>query len=660
MIKKSSLRVSKIAALAGVFILPLLARALDATAWQHGQEVVVTQAGANRIALPPATFGACQAQLQDLRLLSPEGAEVPYFLDVGAPPPPAATARPAALDVALKGAQTEITLVTGTTAPLESVTLSTPAPAFLKPARVERATTDGGWEIVADGAPLFRQYGAEQMTLDLKRQRADRLRLTIDDSRSRPLPITGATLQLARAATTRPTTIVPTARLAQREEFAGETVLTVDLGASHLPLTAFEIASPDPVFTRRLTFLTREVRDETAVEQTLASGTIFRLSLDGIEPTARLSVPVEFTAPARELIVRIANGDSPPLKIDGITVRQRPVWVVFSAAKTGVYQLLSGNATASAPRYDLAEFGPQLQTQTAREISPGPLAPNPRFQAKDDLENTVLIGASIDVADWRREKPVQVAAGGVQKLELDPEVLAGTANDGGDLRLVRDGKQVPYILERPSLARTLDLGVTPADQASSPRTSRWELRLANPGLPITKLTLRTTTAVFHRRIRVLEPARNDGMVHERVWADVEWQRGPGGADSLTLPLEARWTAPTLVVETDNGDNPPITLSAASVAYPVVRLLFKAPLGPLSLYYENENARAPRYDVAMIADQLVAAAKNQAVLGPEHPARAGRGSLAGLRAGWVFWGALGLVVVVLLFIVAKLLPKPPVS
>ena len=45
------------------------------------------------------------------------------------------------------------------------------------------------------------------------------------------------------------------------------------------------------------------------------------------------------------------------------------------------------------------------------------------------------------------------------------------------------------------------------------------------------------------------------------------------------------------------------------------------------------------------------------LGAGAPASASRNPFAGINGGYVFWGALALVGVVLLFVVAKLLPKP---
>ena len=119
----------------------------------------------------------------------------------------------------------------------------------------------------------------------------------------------------------------------------------------------------------------------------------------------------------------------------------------------------------------------------------------------------------------------------------------------------------------------------------------------------------------------------------------------------------------MLVETDNGDNPPIALSAATATHGVARLLFKTDAAPVALYYGNAQVASPRYDLALVAGELLAAQKIVAALGPEEKSRSDgwtKTALAGARGGVLFWGVLALVVAVLLVVVAKLLPKPPAA
>lgn len=632
---------------------------LESKEWKFRQSVPVERSGVIKLTLPPATLDATRPQLEDLRLLDPSGREISYLIQQASGATSAAMRAPELFRVTLGATQTQLLIQTGTTTPLVGVTLLTPAPTFLKAARVEVANGTDEWTEITSGAPLFRQFGAEQLTIDLGKRVADRLRITIDDSRSRAIPFTAATLQLAVSTQAAASLPVPTAQLTHREEFAGETVLTVDLGAQHLRLGTLELNVGDPLFMRKVSVTTSEVHDDTVVERSLAAGSIYRLTIDGVVPTAHLDVPLTFTAPRRELQVHVMNGDSPPLTVDSITVSQRPVWLIFSATAPGIYTLLAGNPDAAAPRYDLSSM-PSLQSTAASDIGVGAVEENIGYQRRVPLANTPLVGGPLDPTPWHYRKIIECDGSGVQQLELDLDVLTGSANNLADLRLVRDGAQIPYILERTSHSRSIALLFTGANDAKRPPISRWQLILPRPRAPITQITLHSSTALFQREIRLFETVSDEARGNfERNFAVGDWHKLPDRDQTLTLTLGAVPAGDNLLIETNNSDNPAIALTKVDASFPVVRLLFKANAGRMMLHYGNPEVAAPRYDVALIADQLVAAEKNVAALGPEEAVVAPkRSSFIGDRAGLIFWGALSLVVITLLVVVARLLPKPP--
>jgi hypothetical protein len=83
---------------------------------------------------------------------------------------------------------------------------------------------------------------------------------------------------------------------------------------------------------------------------------------------------------------------------------------------------------------------------------------------------------------------------------------------------------------------------------------------------------------------------------------------------------------------------------------------------LTLCFGNPKAAAPRYDLALIAPQILAAEKSVARLASEGPPAptswTQRLWASGGAARWIFWVSLAAVVGGLLLVVAKLLPKPP--
>ena len=113
-------------------------------------------------------------------------------------------------------------------------------------------------------------------------------------------------------------------------------------------------------------------------------------------------------------------------------------------------------------------------------------------------------------------------------------------------------------------------------------------------------------------------------------------------------------------ETHNGDNPPIELEKFQAFYSATRVLFKAqPADELLLYYGNPSAASPRYDLSLVAGQLLAADQAEASLAAEEQLKKswGAGHRPG-QGGVVFWGILAVVVFALLIIISRLLPQSP--
>lgn len=76
-------------------------------------------------------------------------------------------------------------------------------------------------------------------------------------------------------------------------------------------------------------------------------------------------------------------------------------------------------------------------------------------------------------------------------------------------------------------------------------------------------------------------------------------------------------------------------------------------------YGNREAAAPRYDIDLVARQLLSAEKSKATLAPVdlliQPGWTETESFQG-GAKWFFWIVLGVMVGVLLVVIKRLLPK----
>ena len=641
-----------------------LAAALTPTEWSHRQRLWVPVPGLVRVDLTPASFDSAGPQQEDLRIIDVNGHEVASLLD--RPPTPVAhTLRPAAFEVKLESGTTLLTLTTGTKNALASVSLETPHPFFLRAARVEISDDGAHWNTLDQGLPLFRQWGAEKLELSLGNHSAVYVRIAVTGNRAAPLPFTGASLRLAAGPA--PALVPVGASITGRDEFAGETVLTLALDGRHLPLASLEFDTNEPLFMRRVTVTVREVQDTVSSERTVGAGTLYRVALDGAPARAQLDLPLNFTAPTRELLVHIHNGDSPPLAVDGVWVKRWPVNLLFMAPAAGNYALISGNPRVATPHYDLAGFAGEMRAAAATPVVPDDLVPMPNYQPRESLAeaplpDVPLTGAPLDASDWSAHRLIAIARPGTQELELDLEALAQSRPDFADLRVMREGNQIPYVLEQPALARSLTLTPVATPDPKRLSVSVWQLRLPESGPPLRRLVLTSTTPLFQREFRLYEKlSAPEGRTYENPLASGRWSRTPepGVPETRIFELTDRMRTDTLWIETDNGDNPAIALGTVQAVYPVVRLIFKvAESDGFALIYGNKAANAPRYDLSLVAVKLLTSSRSVAKLAPGEPNAAGHHPFISLKGGYIFWGALALVVVVLLVVVAKLLPKPP--
>lgn len=648
------------------------------TEWTHRQPVGVTAPGLVKIAVPAATFDNAQPGLADLRLLDSGGREAAYLIDrdlsyhwQSMSFETSKAVRPRSFRATTTHDSTQLLIETGTARLPESMTLETAAPWFLKAAHVEVSADGETWESTGPAVPLFRQFGAEQLRLALPRRDTPCgfVRVTLADFRSRRIEFTGASLLPAPIRATPPALVPVGAVITRRDEFAGETVLTITLDGKNVPLAELVLEATDALFMRRVTVAIREVRGDVPGERTVGSGTVYRVALEGAPAQAQLAVPLDFAPPARELLVHIHNGDSPPLALDAVAARQHPVHLLFHAPAAGGYTLLSGNPQAAAPRYDLATFAGEMRIAAATAAVPGALEPMPDHRpraslAEPPLPDVPLAGAPLDTKDWLYRRAVQISRAGVQELELDPETLARARPDFADLRLLRNGNQIPYVLEKPALARSLVLTPVVTPDAKRPGYSLWRLTLPQAGLPLQRLVLTCATPLFSREIRIYEKVSGtDGRTRESNLASGTWSRTPepGVPETRLFELSGRIQTDTLWIEADNGDNPAIALGAVQAVYPVVRLVFKvADPDGCALAYGNVEAGAPRYDLRLVAVKLLTAGRHVARLADGGQPAAAGSLLARLNHRYLLWGALALVVVVLLVVVAKLLPKPPAA
>ncbi len=622
--------------------------ALTPTEWQFRQNVEVPATGLTRINLPAETLGIARSDLADLRIVSSDGTEIPYLIEQPKPKGES-NARSKDFRAQLSFHQTELNIVTGTEAPLTGVVLDIPAgPRFTKAVRIEGSRDQVNWQTLTTGAPIFRtQTAGAKSRVPFPEGAWPFLRVILDDSRSEPVPVTGAELILSGADA--PVEKVA-ARVASRHENDNVTRIALDLGAANLLLASVLIETPEPLFTRHLTIAASALSGDRLYEQTMTAGVVYRVETNGATDK-RLDIPIEKENRGRELILFIENGDDAPLALPSISVTRRVVRLLFSAPAAGTYTLLSGNAQCAASRYN---FSPPRADILEATISP--LASNPDYVAQVREGK----GALIDLASWKFRKPGRISKPGAQQIALDSDVLSHSASDLRDVRVISENKQLPYLIDATSILSDLPLAAIAANDPKRPTLSRWSLKLPQSRLPITSLTSASSSLAFERNMRLWEEITDErGEIYARDLGRTTWRHQAANPNrDFVIKLDASPLSDKLLLETDNHDNPAIDLKDVRGHYPITRILFSAPSeSSIWLYYGNNDASVPQYDTSVMVDELLRADRNQVTPGAEEKLKTDRVTeTLSAAARYIFWGALGLVVIVLLLLISRLLPK----
>jgi hypothetical protein len=190
--------------------------------------------------------------------------------------------------------------------------------------------------------------------------------------------------------------------------------------------------------------------------------------------------------------------------------------------------------------------------------------------------------------------------------------------------------------------------------------SRWRLAFPYPGLPLTGLRCTVGEPVFRRAVSLFEESA-PGEGGRRILVGGVWERagahaGEGDAE-FAFPLQARVRGDALLIEIDDAENTPLKVKDCALTWRTARLLFKASAGQeIVLLSGNESAGPPRYDLAVLAEEILAADARPAALADDPGPGSGGGAFP--ATGWrriAFWGALALVVIVLIGVIARLLP-----
>jgi len=646
-----------VAAAIFLFLSPLGAQQQALPGWKFGQKLTTSAPGVYKYELPLEILDEALPLLTDLRLLDAAGKEAPYLLEA-ARPAPVKPARLKGFISRAEGTTTVLTARAGDLGYVDCVVLETPAASFIKPADIYVSLDGKQWAKAGGRVAVFRQAGfGENLLADLAPIMAKYVKVVVSDVRAAPVPFTGLSARVLPRAPAKAETL--TAAILAKEDYASSSRLTVRLPARNLFVRSVELSVHDKQFSRGVAVSARSLEDGRMVSRQLASGNIFSTDAAGF-PAARAGVPVyaQFRD-TDEMVLEVDNGGGPPLDIKEVKITCSPVTAVFRAKGGGVYRLFFGNREAPSRNYDLSGLAGYQKGKDISSPTAGKMEKNPAFSGEEALPAQGVSGGPINAENWLYKTPVSVKRAGVQGLELNLQTIVRAERDLRDLRLIGEGAQVPYILDRDYTLRSLPVAAE-SEGKSSP-VSLWRVKLPYENFPLSQLTAVAPDTIFQRRVTLFETALDGGgRAYRRLLGSAVWSSGGRGAESVyAINASVQPSGGELEFEIENGGNKPLDLSGFRLYYPVTRLIFKwKGDGGLWLYYGNRGARTPAYDISRLLPELLREEKQPARLEGEGGDNQGWGNFKLFTAlsGAAFWTVLAAAAAMLIFLAVRLLPS----
>jgi uncharacterized protein DUF3999 len=660
--------------------------------------IVTTGAGPQRLAVDVPLLARAQAVtrvypigrgewradggLADLRIFDAQGREVPYVLTHASRVPEWVTAILLPQPVTKKTSGFEADL--GATHNVDTLRVDGLPPPFLKRMQLEGSGDRQHWTSLAGEATLFDlpQEGLQQLSLSFAAGSFRYLRVTWDDTNSARLPLpTAVSARVALEPAIPRRTVSAAAAIERRASEPGRSRYRIRLPAAGLPIVAVKLdVGPGHVY-RTASINEARFADSYAAPVVLGRETLARVERYGMTAAA---LRIRITQPREtDLELVIDDGNNPPLDLKGVSIELAELPWIYFEAPPGPLTARYGRATAvTAPSYDLEAVRAGLKLGGVPEARWGEPVESPADApaAASRLPDT---GAPIDATGFRYRRAISAPPATLTAVSLDPGVLAhsrGPANGFADVRIQdASGKQVPYLLERRDEPQTVTVTLEPAASKlaalqSQPGHARsiYQMTLPHPGLPSPRLVLETSERVFERQVQVVVERPADRR-HRDEWFDVAasatWHHAVPEipAPAVVMPLTIA-DATRLLVVIDEGDNRPLAITRAQLLLPSWRVRFFSPPsqgsgesqrstagdGPaqsLSLLYGHDQLPPPRYDLALLAPVVMGAEALEVQAGPE-PAAASSASPV-LVTPRMFWIGLGVAVVVLLAVIARL-------
>jgi|GEM_PF-2205969 len=601
--------------------------------------------GAAAVLVPPGLRSVDDpSDGSDLLLLDAEGQPVPFAVARGAAPRQRTSLR------AWRADSRDAVTVEAPPLPIDGIEVSVPGDAVV--ARVTIAHAETG-RVIAGPTLIWTHEVGEHRQVDFPATTAP-LRVQFSWLGRAPNRLPGVTGLRTVPPSLEPDRIVAPV-VSRRVSEDGYVDYTVQLDAP-VPVQAVDLGAVEASVVSRQVEVRNTPATDRMLGQHLGSGEVRRVRV-GEATLDAMTVALNTSPPSDRFVVRVSSQGQPILDLDEVTVLLEGESLWFQPVGPGPYTLYAGAPSQTRPPSELqlalAELV-RLPTALAQVTEVGD---NPAFVPPVLRSGLAMPGRALPDPDAFAYNAPVTGAVGMARIPLDRAVQAASRKSLSDLRLTdTDGNQIPHLVRGTVVDPTQDIDLAGVERTEDGGISRLVVPISDPDVAVATVTLHTDATAFRRTVTVLYPAA-DRLLPLR---SVGWE-GADRPGAIGIAVD-QVVGDTLVVEIDNGDDPPLPVSGMSVSRPGWELVAVLPETGATLHVGDPRRAPADFDLQLYADDLTARATAEATVGPleaQAPAPLALIDRAALLAGLVVLiGGLGGLTVRLLRSVPEADPESP--
>jgi len=280
-----------------------------------------------------------------------------------------------------------------------------------------------------------------------------------------------------------------------------------------------------------------------------------------------------------------------PLPVQSAQLQMDGVQLIVSDPGPGPHTLYGGAVEGSTAAWDLSAATAELVRAPAETVEPGATHANPAWVPQEVRSGLAAVSTPLDLRGMRWARDIQ-GSPGPARIPVPLGVVADARSGLADLRVMSSGHRVPHFVR--SQPSPLEIEEARWERSEDGGVSRFAVTLPHERMHVDNVVLTTSAQLFDRRVTVLTP---DGA----TLRPIRTTRWVGGARPGRVAVQVRSMTPgqVLVIEIDNGDDPPLPIDGVFVfgdGYEVVTVI---PEGGAQVVYGDPSRGEPVYDLSRL-------------------------------------------------------------